>query len=254
MSARRLWAIISNLGWAVFLVVFSAAAIFLAWTATTRDELSLTLLAGALVCIAPVMVAVGKLMSPTARRHAAAAADPRATLVLTRSWFSVVVMTAMCAALAGACALGLTAGIIDPFWRAATWSGLVLFAALTVVSPLRGRRTCLRLSPEGLDYSEFKIGPIAWADIRSAEERSVLRSATIALHLYDEQKYFQRGFKRPPRGLGWTRYVVPSEFLIPEAMFDVPVDWLLSTIQVRLDRFGTPAHTHSTTVQRQGSH
>jgi hypothetical protein len=47
--------------------------------------------------------------------------------------------------------------------------------------------------------------------------------------------------------------MVPSEFLIPEAMFDLPVDWLLSAIQVRLDRFGTSAPRHSPTVQRQGS-
>jgi hypothetical protein len=253
MSADSIWATVSKLGWAAFLVAFSAAAIFLAWTATTRDELSLTLLSGALGCTAPVMVAIGKLVSPTARRHSWAAADPGATLVLSRSWFSVALMMAMCAALAGACALGLAAGIADPFWRAATWSGLVLFAALAFASPLRGRRVRLRLSADGLDYSEFKIGPIAWPDIQSVEERVVLRSAVIALHLSDEQKYFQRGFKRPARGLGWTRHLVPSEFLIPEAMFDVPIDWLLAAIKLRLDRYGTSGRTHSPTIQRQGS-
>jgi hypothetical protein len=206
VSTYSIWATVSKLGWAVFLAVFSASAVFLAWKATTRDELSLTLLAGAFGCIAAVMVAVGKLASPTARRHAAAAVDPGATLVLTRSWFSVVVMMAMCATLAGACALGLAGGIGDPFWRAATWLGLILFAALSLASPLRGRRAWLRLSAEGLDYSEFKIGPIAWPDIQSVEMRVVLRSAVIALHLSDEQKYFQRGFKRPSRGFGWTRY------------------------------------------------
>jgi hypothetical protein len=253
MSAHSFWATVSRLGWMVFLLAFSVGAIFLAWAAITRDGLSLTLLASALVCVACTMVAINKLVSTTARSHAAAAADPGATLLLTRSWFSLALMMAMCAALAGACALGLAAGIAGPFWRAATWAGLVLFAAVAVVSPLRGRRTWLRLSPEGLDYSEFKIGPIAWGDIQSAEEGTVLRSGVIALHLSDEQKYFQRGFKRPPRGLGWTRHMVPSEFLIPEAMFDLPVDWLLSAIQVRLDRFGTSAPRHSPTVQRQGS-
>jgi hypothetical protein len=251
MSHTSFWATLSKVGWWFILVVFSAAGVFLIWAAMARPQVSLQLLAGALATFGVTAVPVMKLGSPTARRHAAAASDPNATLTVRRSQFALVLMVWAFVALAGACALGLAAGIEDKFWRMATWLGLFLFAALTVITPLNWGRMWLRLSPEGLEYSMFKIGPISWSDIVSVEGRAFLRTTFVALHLRDEQKYFQRGFKRPPRGLGWTRHLVPSEFMIPESAFDVPLEWLLSAIQIRLDRFGESISSHSPTVQRQ---
>lgn len=250
---NSLRAILYKIGQLVFLLISLGAGLFLVGLAVVGSDVSLPILAAGLVCFAFALIPLTKLASPNARRLARAASDPGATLVLAYSTVSLVLMVLMMALLAAACGLGLAAGIENPYWRAATWVGLVSFAALTIIGPVKRKRLSLTLSPAGLDYSEFKIGPIAWPDIREVEIRRVMRSTMLAILLRDEQKYFDRGFKRPMYGLRWTRYLVPSSFMINDYMFDVPLGWLQAAIQMRLDHVGDTQPTHTPTVVRQGS-
>lgn len=233
-------------GWLLgFLVCAGGTWYFLA-AALRGPEVSWSLLSGAMLFFALLPLSLARLADVTARRRAVAAADPAATLDIRQSALSRAAIMLMFLAMSACCAFGLREGVQDITLRVLVWIGLVAFLASAIDAPFRGASSArMTLSPAGLDYSGFKIGPIAWTDIERAEQHRVLRSQVIALFVRDEEKYFRRGFKRPGRLLGWTKYMVPSLFLLPDAMFDVSLDWLLEAIQVRIDHFGAAGQSAS---------
>jgi hypothetical protein len=231
--------IFKKTGWLLAFLFSGAAGLYLATRALTAQETSWSLLSGAAALFSIVPFSLMRFAGLTARRYAAAAQDPNATLILQQTTVSRIGNVVMFMSLAAACGFGLIDGVDDPVNRLLTWVGFALFLVMPITASVRGPGSPrMTLGPAGLDYSLFKIGPIAWNDIARVELRRVLRSQTIALYLSDEDKYFRRGFKRPGKFFGWTKHMVPSEFLIPAAMFDVSPEWLLQAIQVRLDHFG----------------
>jgi hypothetical protein len=140
-------------------------------------------------------------------KYRQAAEDPAATLRLSRpksddrallGWFSV--------ATAG-CVFMLLGGKESPFGWLAPSVLLAIFGTALVmgfVALWRGQRVSLQLSPQGLDYSRFGTGPIAWPDIRAAKLTKLFKTKVITLKLHDEAKYLQRS-ARLARNVGCIR-------------------------------------------------
>lgn len=239
-----------KIGSAIVFLICCVFAIFALTGAFSGPEISWSMLSTATLLFAVLPLPLMRLASGTARRQAKTAADPKATLTLKRSLSSVAGMVWMFAALATACGFGLASGIDDQTTRLAVWAGLIVFAILAASVPFQRNQAKVTLSPAGLDFNQFKVGAIAWPDIDRVEIHRVMRTRLISLFLRDEDKYFRRGFKRPGKLLKWTTHLVPSEFSIADATFDVPAEWLLNAIQVRLDHFGKADPQMA--VQRQG--
>lgn len=85
--------------------------------------------------------------------------------------------------------------------RAFAWAGLFMCGLAPLVVALR--RTRLVISDLGLNYSPFKVGPIAWNDIASIEGKRSFGSDVVVLKLNDPQTYVQRGLSISYRLLGW---------------------------------------------------
>ncbi len=106
-------------------------------------------------------------------------------------------------------AIGFCFWVFDGFFiviRILGGAGLIGCAFLPVCL-LRGRYPpTLRFSPEGLDFSGFGVGAIAWRDIRRAQAGLFLgRAPMVVLELQDEQKYLSRRAKsrRPAFGFAF---------------------------------------------------
>jgi hypothetical protein len=238
--------IASRIGWfAVFLMGVAAAGTYFA-PEVHPGGLAIGLFYGAL---APF--ALGRLVSHTAWKHRHSYRDPRSQLVINRSWFSSACYLVALLMLAGACVYGPVLNGPDDFAHFVGLLGLAAWA-LAVLAVSRSQiSTALILSSEGLNYTPFKVGTIAWSDIRAAEIACAKQGYVIALHIPDEDKYIRRGFTRIPK---WMKVFVPSLFMVPNATFGVSPKWLRTAIQVRLDHFGAVGRPTFQTVQRQGSH
>lgn len=116
------------------------------------------------------------------------------------------------------------------------WYFTVFFAAFAVFTPiaLQWQNVTLIVSPAGLDYSLFKVGPIAWSDIRQATlVRVLIFNQFIVLDVPNPEKYLGQGtHDRKPRRF---RNRFSSPFVIPAATIDVSVDWLLEVIRARIE-------------------
>lgn len=106
--------------------------------------------------------------------------------------------------------------------------------AAFATSKLRNPVT-LTLSPQGLDYSVFKTGPIAWPDIVAAIPSSVGRVKVIALNLTDETKYLPRNGRLP--GSWGNRFLLSTSFAIQPKAFDVSPKLIMRAINTRLSAF-----------------
>jgi hypothetical protein len=196
-----------------------------------------------------IPIAIPGLINPTAMKHRHASAQPQPSITIRRSWWAtgarVVGLLMMVLALGRA----LASGIDDSFESGLAVAGIVLLTGL-VLSLIRLQLTVsLALSPEGLNYSLFRVGAIPWQDIDSVNVVRVLRSDAIVLRLRDEEKYYHRGFKRLAR---WARLFASRPFMLPDAMFDVSPEWLRHAIEIRLAYFRTADTPQA--VERQGSH
>lgn len=98
----------------------------------------------------------------------------------------------------------IQSGPISERTRAFAWAGLFMCGIAPVVMALR--RTRLVISDLGLDYSPFKVGPIAWNDIVSIEGKRLFRSDVIVLKLADPREYVQRGLPISYRLIGWLGF------------------------------------------------
>lgn len=212
------------------------------------EHLGMTLFFSGLIPISLVM-----LVSPTAWRLRNAVRDPTASLKITRAWVVSIGLLMGTLLMTSASIYALAAGSADDPGRGLAIVGLVVcpLAALGVL--LMHSIVWLTLSPEGLDFSAFRCGPIAWSDIGAVYVQRMFRTYVVALEVRDEEKYIARGFRRPGLRWRWTRFFSPSLFSLPTAMFDVSPEWLRRAIQVRLDHFGVTGQSRHETVQRQGS-
>jgi hypothetical protein len=95
----------------------------------------------------------------------------------------------------------------------------------------------LTLSPAGLDFSPFNVGPIAWLDIERAT-MSRGRATVVKLKLADEAKYLRPG-RRPFWAWGNRLHVRTSFAFIP-TLFDASPRLIMHAIETRLSKFGRP--------------
>jgi hypothetical protein len=238
------FALVIALLWGL-LMVFSAFGIdLLLRGAVSGDNLGMGLFWSGLVACA-----IGLLVNPIPWQKRHEARDPTAELVIKPPIFTICGMIAGLVLMVISCAYVLATGPVDGLAIA----GLVVFGIALIVFPIFGRMSTLKLSPQGLDYSGYACGSIAWPDIESVEADYVSRTFIVTLRLRDEEKYIQRGL----RGIGlrrrWVRRLLWSPFSIPTIMFNVSPRWLRRAIQVRLNHFGGTAVRIASTVQRQGT-
>lgn len=94
------------------------------------------------------------------------------------------------------------------------WWGMGFFGLGAVVSAglLWKDMVSLTLSDKGLEYSRFKVGPIAWKDIQGISPTTLGRSTIINLHLVDEEAYFARGKPRKKFGESFAKRMGLSSF------------------------------------------
>jgi len=233
--------LIAKIIWLLILLVAGSLALLYLVSATMAES---TLPMG-LVFLGVVLLALEKLVDWSAHRNAKAAADPAATFVLRLSGFSTVLVAGTFLSFAVACAIPILQGIDNSTARLWAWVGFVVFGAAAVAIPIRRRFVTLKMSPEGLDYSSFSVGPIAWRDIAEASISRMFRTESIRLRVLDDEKYLGRRL-RPMKA--WLRWRIGVQD------FDVSSQWLLKAIQLRLDHFRADGSNHSPTVQRQGTH
>ncbi len=210
------------------------------------DHLGMTLFFGGFI---PLSVAM--LISPTSWRLRDAVRDPKAHLRITRSWYVSTGQLLGALLMGSACAYALAFGEAEDSSNELASAGLLIFGGFALGIVFAHSTMVLTLAPNGLDFSGFRCGPIAWTDISAVEVRRVFRTYVVNLQVRDEEKYVQRGFKRLGHRWLWTRVFNPSPFSLPSAMFDVSPEWLRRAIQIRLDHFGVVSRP--ATVQCQGT-
>jgi hypothetical protein len=242
--SRVVWVFLLLLG---LFVVLMKVAVDLMNGEVRLDHLGMTLFFGGFI---PLSLAM--LISPTSWRLRHLVSDPKARLLITRSWYVSAGQLLGALLMGSACAYAIVVGDPDDSSNGLAIAGLLIFAGFALIIILAHSTMVLTLAPEGIDFRGFRCGPIAWTDIGAVEVRRAFRTYVVNLQLRDEEKYVQRGFKRLGHRWAWTRVFNSSPFSLPSAMFDVSPEWLRRAIQVRLDHFGV-ASRHPT-VQRQGSH
>jgi hypothetical protein len=241
--SRIVWLFLLLLG---LFVVLMKIAVDVMHGEVGTDHLGMALFFGGLI---PLSLAM--LISPTSWRLRHVVGDPKARLLITRSWYVSAGQLLGALLMGSACAYALAVADADDSSNGLASAGLLIFVGFIVGIVLAHSTMVLTLAPEGLDFRGFRCGPIAWTDISAVEVRRVFRTYVVNLQLRDEQKYVQRGFKRLGHRWLWTRVFNPSPFSLPGAMFDVSPDWLRRAIQVRLDHFGVASRPPI--VQRQGT-
>jgi hypothetical protein len=140
----------------------------------------------------------------------------------------------------GCALIALEAGeeIENRIWAIA---GVVMFIGLPVLALVKGHSASLKLSPEGLDFSGFRTGLIAWADLRTATIKTMGKVRYIALELRDPQKYLAR---RPKSAWHFLEHFWPSSaFIFNPPAVGVESELILKAIQIRLSAFGQTGST-----------
>jgi hypothetical protein len=126
-------------------------------------------------------------------------------------------------------------------WFGAVFCGLGV-CVIPTMAKLRPFR--LTLSPHGLDYTLFKVGPIEWRDILSVRTGEALGTEFISLELTDKEKYFARGFPKRGRKPRWLGSGFSSPFVILPLQLGASARSIVDAIDIRLSTFGhreTPA-------------
>lgn len=124
---------------------------------------------------------------------------------------------------------------VYPLWAAA--AALFLVLALLFLGFDIAYRAKLTLSPAGLDYAPFGIGPIAWAEIAAAELDLGKHRRLLRLTPRDTEALFQRGLPRQgTRGGLFGRRSVPP-FVIDLTRIGEADETLLAAINLRREAF-----------------
>ncbi|HEX6119884.1 MAG TPA: hypothetical protein VFZ03_10590 [Dongiaceae bacterium] len=211
------------------------------------ENLGMTLFFGGFIPTSLVM-----LVNPTAWRLRHAVRNPNVPVKITRSWVVTVGILIGALLMTSASVYALVSSPADDPSRGLAIFGLVVCPVAGLGAVLMQVIVALTLSPEGLDFSAFKCGPIAWSDISAVYVQRMFRTYVVAVEVRDEEKYIARGFRRPGLRWRWTRFFSPSLFSLPSAMFDVSPEWLRRAIQIRLDHFAAAGQSRPPMVQRQG--
>jgi len=128
---------------------------------------------------------------------------------------------------------------VSPLWAAA--AALFPVLALLFLGFDIAYRAKLTLSPAGLDYAPFGIGPIAWAEIAAAELDLARHRRLLRLTPRDAEALFQRGLPRQgTRGGLFGRRSVPP-FVIDLTRLGEADDTLLAAINLRQRTLGGSA-------------
>ena len=121
---------------------------------------------------------------------------------------------------------------VYPLWTAA--AALCLVLALVFLATDIAYRAKLTLSPDGLDYSPFDIGPIAWAEIAAAELDLAKGRRLLRLTPRDAEALFQRGLPRAgTRGGLFGRRSLPP-FVLDLTRLGEADEMLLAAVNLRL--------------------
>jgi Na+/melibiose symporter-like transporter len=164
-----------------------------------------------------------------------AANNPAAVVHMTTARFEVY--TVALALLAMAAGFAFAIGAPDIKLQVLAWVGMVGFAVLSVMILVTRRIAWLRLSPDGLEFSAFGVGPIPWKDIRGARSTSALgRVPIVALDLNNEEDYQAR--RRGLRLRFLERLLLSSSFTIAPPSMDMSCDMLVKAIEIRIAAFG----------------
>lgn len=164
--------------------------------------------------------------------------DPREALELSDSGRDNTWMAAAFAAMA----IGYF--IFGRSDRTSGWNGLVLPIGIAFFSGMalyalrtREKPTALKLSPDGIDYSDFGVGAISWHDIGGVALGKMGRDEVIILDVVDPHKYQAR--KAGSSGVG-RRRSVPSgfDFTIRAGRFTGDTELLADEIRKRVLAFG----------------
>lgn len=134
---------------------------------------------------------------------------------------------------------------VYPLWTAA--AALCLAVALLILGTDMAYRARLTLSPAGLDYSPFGIGPIAWAEIAAAELDLAKGRRLLRLTPRDAEALFRRGLPRAgSRGGLFGRRSTPP-FVLDLTRLGEADETLLAAIALRRTKSAGSAGRGETT-------
>ena len=109
-------------------------------------------------------------------------------------------------------------------------ASFALFAVLALIAVLAiGRRVSLTLSREGLDYTPFRVGLIAWRDIRGFRIKRTRYLDAIVLDVVAPERYRSRHI---------LRRILGAHFEVSPTIFGQDTEWLASEIKKRIVAFG----------------
>jgi hypothetical protein len=167
------------------------------------------------------------------RRLYEAASNPAATLrVAHLRWKRIA--TAICSLMAAAgSAVILFDDTASASFRSSAAGCAAIFGFFAFGLLALRHSASLVLSPEGLDYSVFGTGPIAWSDIRGVGLKRRFESQLIALDVAREGQYQRRRAQSRPGGR-----VRLDEFTFSPTVVDLDPDIVLRAIEVRISTFG----------------
>jgi hypothetical protein len=220
--------------WTIMLMISSAIVAFNAYLVFTDESTRTSALSLVLIFGGMLPIALMRVVSPMERRYADRKFDRGATLVLGRSIGRTVASSLMFWGLAGGSAIQL-AGVENT--GSENWFFLLFFVVFAIAMPAMTlwQKIALTISPNGLDYSLFKIGAIPWSDIRSASLERTLLTRFIVLDLRNQEQYLARVKQAwEPRQLR-TGKRLSSPFALLTASVDTSPEWLLQVIRARLE-------------------
>ncbi|HWA48014.1 MAG TPA: hypothetical protein VG742_07060 [Dongiaceae bacterium] len=176
------------------------------------------------------------------RKHAGIIDAPEITRTFARSTVEIAALSFMALGMGIGCYLLLKMGPAKESVRIAAWVGVAMCGLAVIVIPIIAvvRPVRLILSPHGLDYSLFKIGPIEWRDITAVHVGTMLRSEYVAVEVSDPDKYYARGFVRGGRASRWLSDRFPSPFLFIPQQFGANAAAVAEAIRLRLGGAGSP--------------
>jgi GNAT superfamily N-acetyltransferase len=231
----------------VYHLVFSAAGI--AMLVMARDARTTMIGIGVIFCfLSWLPLTLTRLLRALVQRDAAAKDMPRYVRVFRLGIGDSVTRVLPFLGMALACVfIGSEPGFrsIDPLWAIGAIVGVVL--ALVYLGYDIAYRAGLTLSPAGLDYTPFQVGPIAWTDIAAAELDLAKGRRLLRFTPRDAETLFQRGLPRQGTrgGLLGLRAIPP--FVIDLTRIGDPDVELLAAIRLRLAAFsGTQTPSFST--------
>jgi hypothetical protein len=192
-------------------------------------------IAGSLVFGAVAVVIAVRCLRWRKQGDIEAANDPAAVVHMTTARFEIY--TIGLALLAMAAGFAFAIGVPDVKLQVLAWFGMVGCAVGSVMILAKRRITWLRLSPDGLEFSAFGVGPIPWKDIRGARSMWALgRVPMVALDLNNEEEYQarRRGLRLP----FLERLLLSSSFTVAPPAMEMSCDMLVKAIEIRIAAFG----------------